>query len=205
MEPVGLAVGIAGLAGLFSVGLDILEIVDSYKDFAVDSRAIIAQFEADKLLHQKWGKCVGIYKDKLDENYHENLNDPQTFSSVEKILSSIKELDDSADTGVFTLQTTSRAEPKSSLGGALLPRVHTQSQKLQETTSKRKRIGWALRGKARFVAQVQQFGALVQRLHSLVPPDGIRGAGNVYNGPMGDDLGSLNGTYFPVSQLDRAD
>jgi hypothetical protein len=205
MEPVGLAVGIAGLAGLFRVGLDILEIVDSYKDIAVDSRAIIAQFEADKLLHQKWGKCVGIYKTKLDENYHENLNDPQTFSSVEKILSSIKELDDSADTAVLTLQTTSRAEPKSSLDGALLPRVHTQSQKLQETTSKRKRIGWALRGKARFVAQVQQFGALVQRLHSLVPPDGIRGAGNVYNGPMGDDLGSLNGTYFPVSQLDRAD
>ena len=41
MEIVGLGLGIAGLAGIFTSCLDVVERVDSYRDFGVDSRAII--------------------------------------------------------------------------------------------------------------------------------------------------------------------
>jgi hypothetical protein len=54
MEPISFTVGIVGLAGLFSVCLDVIDKVDSYKDFGVDSRAIIAQFDADRYLFTKW-------------------------------------------------------------------------------------------------------------------------------------------------------
>jgi hypothetical protein len=42
--------GIVGLAGLSSMGLDVIEKIPSYKDSDVDSRYIVAQSEADKRL-----------------------------------------------------------------------------------------------------------------------------------------------------------
>ena len=50
MEPISFTVGIVGLAGLFSVCLDVIDKVDSYKDYGVESRSILAQFDADKHL-----------------------------------------------------------------------------------------------------------------------------------------------------------
>lgn len=80
MDPFSLAAGIsgfAGLAGLFSTCLGVIERVDSYKDFGAESRSIIAQFEADKYLFAKWAQDVGIDKDNLKNNYH--LDNPETI------------------------------------------------------------------------------------------------------------------------------
>ncbi|KAH7144327.1 ankyrin-1, partial [Dactylonectria estremocensis] len=65
MEPVGLAVGIAGLAGLFSSCLEVVENVDSYRDFEHDSRSLAAQFDADRLRFQQWGRSIGIEEGQL--------------------------------------------------------------------------------------------------------------------------------------------
>jgi hypothetical protein len=92
MEPISFTVGIVGLAGLFNVCLDVIDKVDSYKDFGVDSRAIIAQFEADKHLFTKWAQDVGISKDKPKGNHHKHLDDPYTYLIVQKILSSVQEI-----------------------------------------------------------------------------------------------------------------
>jgi len=51
MEPIAFTIGV--VASLFSVCLDVIDKVDSYKDFGVKSRSIIAQFEADKYLFTK--------------------------------------------------------------------------------------------------------------------------------------------------------
>jgi hypothetical protein len=53
---------------------------------------MIARFEADKVLFQKWAQCVGICQQRLMEDHHKDLNDPQTASMVEKILPSIQEI-----------------------------------------------------------------------------------------------------------------
>jgi hypothetical protein len=53
MEPIEFAVGVVGLAGFFSVCLDVIDKVDSYKEFEVESHLIIAQFKADKHLFTK--------------------------------------------------------------------------------------------------------------------------------------------------------
>jgi Prion-inhibition and propagation len=105
MDPLSLTFGVAGivgLAGLYNTCLDVIDKVDSYKDFDVESRSIIAY----RLLFQKWGKNVGIDKPVLADKHHANLDDPQIVSSVEKILSSIQELDLSADNTRLTLQPT---------------------------------------------------------------------------------------------------
>jgi Prion-inhibition and propagation len=201
MDPLSLTFGIAGivgLAGLYNTCLDVIDKVDSYKEYGIESRSMIAQFEADKLLFQKWGKNVGIDKNVLLDKHHRNLDDPQTVSSIEKILSSIQELYLSADNARLTLQPILKPDQKSksSSGGTFLSGSHARYQMVQESTSKRKRVAWAFRNKAKFVAQVQQFGALVQRLQSLVPPDDMKGVTNMYNGPINDSLTSLNGMCF---------
>jgi hypothetical protein len=84
MDPFSVATGIAGFAGLaslFSTCLDVIERVDSYKDFGVESRCIIARFEADKHPFTKWAQDVGIYKDKPKNNYR--LDNPETILIVQ--------------------------------------------------------------------------------------------------------------------------
>ena len=201
MDPLSLTFGVAGilgLAGLYNTCLDIIDKVDSYKEYGIESRSIVAQFEADKFLFQKWGKNVGI--DKKDK-HHRNLDDPQTVSNVEKILSSIRELYLSADNIRLTLQPDLKPdqESKSSTGGT---GSHALYQRVQESTSKRKKVAWAFRNKAKFVAQVQQFGSLVQRLQSLVPADDMKGVTNICDNPMNDGLTSLNGMCFSPPSIE---
>lgn len=85
MEIAGLSIGIAGLAGIFSTCLDVVERIDS-------SCAIISQFEADKLLFQRWSKNVGVDGKDFRTNHHANLDDPATSKAIQKILISINEI-----------------------------------------------------------------------------------------------------------------
>ncbi|RYP82119.1 hypothetical protein DL770_005683 [Monosporascus sp. CRB-9-2] len=184
MEPVGLAVGIAGLAGLFSVCLDVIDKVDSYKDYGIDSRSITAQFEADKHLFKIWARDVGFEKGNLNNRHHDRLDSPDTRAIIEKLLASINEIFGKSESSVSNLTTQNQS--KIQRDNAIVP--------------KKDRIGWTLRGKQRFIAQVQQFGALVQKLYSLVPPDSLRDGVNANTGPERADRGSLNGEWFANSQ-----
>ncbi|RYP26210.1 hypothetical protein DL768_011775 [Monosporascus sp. mg162] len=184
MEPVGLAVGIAGLAGLFSVCLDVIDKVDSYRDYGIDSRAITAQFEADKHLFKIWARDVGFEKGNLNENHHDHLDSPDTRAVVEKLLASINEIFSKSESNVSNLT----------------PKSKNKIQRDDATVPNKDRIGWTLRGKQKFTAQVQQFGALVQKLYSLVPLYTLADGINANTGPECADRGSLNDEWFANSQ-----
>jgi hypothetical protein len=64
----------------------------SYKHYGVETQAIVAQLDADKLLLEQWGHQVGIREGKLEEAHHKSLDSPNIKFVVEKILSSIKKL-----------------------------------------------------------------------------------------------------------------
>lgn len=161
MEVTGLVVGLAGLAGLFSTCLDVVEKVDYYRDFGVDSRALIAQFDADRIRFRRWGHQVGI-KATQREHRHKALDDPIVSSAVEKILQSIKEIDADADSYSENGQAMSGPDGSRSYG-------RVQVERFRGETSRRSRISWALRGKSKFLNLVGSFAALVQRLYDLVP------------------------------------
>ncbi|KAH6676757.1 hypothetical protein B0J14DRAFT_360351 [Halenospora varia] len=202
MEPISFTVGIVGLAGLFSVCLDVIDKVDSYKDYGLESRSISAQFDADKHLFTKWAQDVGIDKNKLKDSHHGLLDNPETNLIIQKILSSIQEIFGKTEGTVSNLQPVVAAGPVSFPGGIHFLNTRTKSQNPEGAISKRGRIGWSLRSKAKLIYQVQQFGALVQRLHSLVPPDGLTGPVNANKGTIGNDLSSRNdrATWFSDSQ-----
>lgn len=155
MDIAGLGIGIAGLAGLFSASLDIIERVDYYKDFGVDLQVLTAQFEADQVLYRQWGLRVGLSGGPGGRRqYHTALDNPSVSSAVNKILQSIEHILGDTDDGLTNDDLTS--QPASS--------------KYQRVRSRRGKISWSLRGRNRFVASVQSFSNLVQRLYDLVPP-----------------------------------
>lgn len=181
MEPISFTVGVVGLAGLFGVCLDVIERVDSYKDFGADSRSIIAQFEADKHLFTKWAQDVGISADKQKGNLHKSLEDPKTCSIVQQILSAIQEIFSQTESTLSSLQPVVEAGPTSFPDGIRFSDMRQRPQNPQTSFSQRRRISWSLRNKAKFISQVQRFGALVQSLRSLVPPDGHVGDPSLLN------------------------
>jgi hypothetical protein len=60
MELVGLAVGVAGLVGLFNTCLDLLDKFDSWRGCGSNLRSLAAQFQAHKPRFENWGHAVGF-------------------------------------------------------------------------------------------------------------------------------------------------
>ncbi|KAI0804891.1 prion-inhibition and propagation-domain-containing protein [Xylaria sp. FL0064] len=204
MEPASLAVGIAGLIGIFSTCLDIVERWDSYKDFGAEFGSLIARFKADKIRFRQWGQRVGIDKSKHGDGYHKALDDPSIRPVVDEIFQSIKHFDD--DTGNFTsgLRPISGSVDTLAHSKTVLPRGRPQFEKYQGATSRKSRLGWALRSKTRFLALVESFDALVQKLYDLVPPDQSTVPGHIISEGRHSNLASLNGQtswHFDVQRM----
>lgn len=158
MEAAGLGIGIAGLAGLFSACLDIIEKVDSYKDFGFESDYLFARFDADRVRFRKWGENVGINQ---EEHHHSSLDDPAVRPAVDKILQSIRNIDGGTEDTIPTNNGMASMLPQS--------QKRMQFEIFQGETSRRHKFRWTLRGKARFITIVEAFDSLVQKLHDLVP------------------------------------
>ncbi|KAI9792435.1 MAG: hypothetical protein M1816_002319 [Peltula sp. TS41687] len=172
MEIAGLAVGIAGLAGLFSACMESIERIESYRNFGHDSRHINDRFDADKLLFQRWATEVGISGGKLQAVHHVDLDNAAVLSMVQRILSQY---------------------PRS------LQMNYTDRKRSEDQPSKRGKIVWALKGKAKFIAQVELFGNLVDKLYRLVPPHGPSKA-NVSNLTQTTIGNSLDDDWLAESQ-----
>lgn len=90
MDPTSFAIGIVGLAGLFTTCLDILDKFDSWKECENESQALMAQFEAHKIRLEAWGQSVGIKDGTLSTQHDRLLDDPRVSGTVNKLLSAIK-------------------------------------------------------------------------------------------------------------------
>ncbi|KAJ2997896.1 hypothetical protein NUW58_g504 [Xylaria curta] len=169
MEVASLSIGIAGLAGLFSTCLDMVGRWDSYKDFVLESGSIKARFVADRVRFRQWGERVGLDQGKFKDDHHQTLDDPVVRSAVHLILHNIARIDDDVknlSSYLGDLSHLSSSLPESSLA---LPSSHTLFEKL--APPRKKRIGWAMRGKTRTLVLVGSFETLVQKLYNLVPPE----------------------------------
>jgi hypothetical protein len=134
----------------------------------------------------------------LNDTQHEDLENPETRAIVENMLSSILEIFGKTESVVSKMQHISEADPKLSQENALFSHGSVLNQQFQLPVSRANRMKWALTRKAKFIEQVRQFGSLVQRLHSLVPPHTTRRAVNV---KLGTGLGfsnSSNGIYLDM-------
>ncbi|KAF2182976.1 hypothetical protein K469DRAFT_584627 [Zopfia rhizophila CBS 207.26] len=146
MEAVGLAVGIPSL---LSACMDVLERIEAYKEFGVESRHAVAQFEADKLRLKKWANGVGISDGKWKEIHDPRLKNYDLEVAVKRILNCACEIFDAAE------RTREKAK---------------NNNKAPLPTSIRGGLGWAFRRRGKFKNQVEMFRGVVDTLYNLVPP-----------------------------------
>ena len=171
MEVAGLAVGVAGLVGLFSVCRDAIEHIDTYQSFGLESRSIKVRFELSKQIFRRWADDVGITDIEMSESsHHPYLDNPEIASVVRETLVSIGEIFHVTVNSSLALRlglTDNNLLSSMSDLGILSkePRHHKSSQ----VSSKRDKIAWMLGGKNNFVKQVDAFGDLVEKLCTLIP------------------------------------
>ncbi|RKL29226.1 hypothetical protein BFJ72_g12135 [Fusarium proliferatum] len=155
MEVTGLAVGVVGLAGLFSVCLDSLSRFQSYRESNSETHILDTRFRAARTRFEQWGVNVGISNGRLQPHHHRGLDNKETAHLIESILQIIaKTICDES-----ILQRTRAGPP-------------LQSGQFGELSQSRgKRLKWALGGKESRNEQVDIFEKLVQQLCNLLPPE----------------------------------
>ncbi|KAF5027063.1 hypothetical protein F66182_832 [Fusarium sp. NRRL 66182] len=162
MEPVGLAVGVVGLAGLFSSCLEAVEKIDSYRHAGRESRFLDAQLKAEQYRFKYWGEAVGINNCTLSEKHHPALDDADVSSAVEDLLSSVREfcaaLEDPMNTPAGSGEDPPSIKPP-------------QSRLRGPMQSRWRKTVWTLHGKTKQTNNVQYFSSLVHTLYSVVSPD----------------------------------
>ena len=167
MEAVGLAVGIPGL---FSACMDTLERIEAYKDFGIESRQLVAQFEAEKLRLKKWAIGVGISDGKWTDTFDPRLKDHDVELVVKRILSSACEIFDAAERTRSRLRVGAEETDKPFPD---IPGFSFETSKNKEKASTpisiRGGLGWAFKRRGKFTHQVDQLRQLIDLLYSLVP------------------------------------
>lgn len=158
MEPVGLGIGVIGLAGLFTACLDAIDRAKAYKSYAFDSEALRVQFDGHKLRLEEWGRNVGLTRGQLEHGHHGRLDDSDTRKLVEDILNIIRKVIEDGGGTSSSLSARKTAE---------LDAVSSPERPLGST---RQKLSWALGGKGNRANQIALLGALLDQLHNLVPP-----------------------------------
>lgn len=189
MDPVGLAVGIIGLAGLFSTCLDLAKKIGDYKHFKNDEHALATQFVSYRLRFEKWGKALGLDQaaSNLSEDRHEALTDAETLEAVRKILDIIRDI--LSDQKGSSSQNPANPAVNPS---RLLARSLTEPFRIIPG-SRREKLVWALKRKGKLEEQVDLFGKLVQHLNHLVPIESITRTATTVD---------VNQTPDPTAQID---
>ncbi|KAK2005285.1 hypothetical protein LZ32DRAFT_664471 [Colletotrichum eremochloae] len=140
MEPVGLAVGVVGLAGLFSSCLEAVAKFDSYKNSGRDSRSLATSFDVHKHRFEQWGRAVGIEKGKLSDTHHPALDDEKTLALVYKLLANIQDFCSVEDDVLYQQPTPANSK---TLKDGFLSTRQGQRRHGVLTDSKRQKVAWA--------------------------------------------------------------
>lgn len=178
MEAAGFAIGVAGLAGLFSSCIEAVGRAQSYRSFASDSKALDLQFTATKVRLESWGRAVGFPTLEggtaaAPGQHHPAFDDEQIQKATVEIFGFVQAICESTAPAAGTTLLQRRGtglDASSSSQPADRPRDGT-----------RRKLAWAMGGKLRRTEQVELFKELVQTLYNLVPPDEYEGGAPVAN------------------------
>lgn len=164
MDPASFGLTIVGLAGLFSTCMDIVDKVDSYRGAGVEALELKAQFDADKLLLQRWAERVGFSRDgnvwNLQDQHHPSLDNAETATTVRTHLGMIADICKKADAPSFFLNKLSDGMANGS---------GKSSGRLSKVAAK---LLWSMKGKDRSTVRVRLFHIFVANLEALIPGDG---------------------------------
>lgn len=118
--------------------------------------------EGQKLRLKRWGHAVGFDHGVVSEKHHSALDDPKMLAGIRGNLLEIRNICSNVDATLpNNLENHSPAQPRANL----------------PLESRRVKLKWALRDKAKVTEKVQMLSTLVQNLHDLVPLGDARAEG----------------------------
>ncbi|KAF8252075.1 hypothetical protein K440DRAFT_636251 [Wilcoxina mikolae CBS 423.85] len=171
VDPVGLTLGLASLASLFTTCLDVLDRISSAKSFGSDFTSFVTKVKTQRLRLSRWGHIV---------QQHELLKDPEVHEAVCELLAwAVYHFEDSE--GLMKqhrgLPTIGLHSGRSRSLGVVRPQVlmsdnpRARARRLQKEASVLDKMKWAFSGKGKSEKVLQELRWFVDTLHELVPID----------------------------------
>ena len=184
MEPVGFAIGVVGLAGLFSTCMECFDYIQLGRAFGSDYGKCLLRLDAAKVRFSRWGEATGIVPTTQAAGQLQ-LSD-QEYRLAESLLRQIHDLFDDSQSACARYQKHARLS--SSTSDALVvyddqQDLNSQDLKLhshlraialrrQKSTSLDKKARWALYEKKKFDNIISEIAEFADRLVNLFPPSG---------------------------------
>jgi hypothetical protein len=171
MEPVGLAVGIAGLAGLFTTCLECFNIVQQGRYFGHDYWILEAKYANQRLRLQTWGRACGLADangcEDLPWDDHVRLAVETTLQRMAALLQDYKTLQ--SRYGLSVVEPGSSRSAASAILGTIASKLQLRTSSLiraqigavspwpssSARPSLPKAIRWAVQDKQKFADLVQ--------------------------------------------------
>lgn len=88
MEPIGLAIGIVSLVGIFKECVDLFSLISATNSLGSDFEILNAKLDVEKTLLLQWAQRVKL----LQQGYDERLNQQRTATAVSATLSALRSL-----------------------------------------------------------------------------------------------------------------
>jgi hypothetical protein len=178
MEPLGLAIGVAGLVPLFSVCVQLFDIIDSGKTYGQDYEILIAKVEVERVRLFLWGESVGLFgqdvnilESDLQSQFDQRLEDRRVCSAVSDVLECMKRVFEDTDAlkRRYGLQQSASApaiqqsEGRNALKAVFkrtYEKFHSAAKANQQNASFKSTAKWAIVDKKRFqqlIADLRDF------------------------------------------------
>jgi hypothetical protein len=188
MDPLGLAIGIAGLVPLFSVCVQLFDIIDSGQTYGQDYEILIAKVEVERVRLFLWGESVGLSGQDVNilesdsrSGLDQRLDDRRVCSAVSDVLECMKRVFEDTDAlkRRYGLQQSASAPAiQQSEGGrnalkAVFKRTyekfHSAAKANQQNASLKSTAKWAIVDKKHFRQLIADLRDFNDSLSALFP------------------------------------
>lgn len=168
VDPVGVVLGVAGLAGLFSTCVQCFELVHLGRAYAKNFEILQAKFEAQKVRFLIWGQAVGVTE---GSSYDTRLDLPEIRPTVIKLLNCVRLLfsDGQELNRRYGLFPDPGGSPTNNriIFRETYRRFHARISKAQSDASFLTTARWAIGDKTKFVSLVQDVKDLIDSLEDI--------------------------------------
>ncbi|KAF8540113.1 prion-inhibition and propagation-domain-containing protein [Trichophaea hybrida] len=171
VDPIGLTLGLASLASLFTTCLDVLGRISEAKSYGLDHELFVTKVKTERLRFFRWGQIV---------QQHGLLQDPKMRETVCELLAwAVYHFEDSE--GLMKPRRGPRTRDllfgRSRALGFAGPQVlisnnpRARARKLQREASVFDKMRWTFSGKGKSEKVLQELRWFVDTFHDLVPID----------------------------------
>ncbi|KAF8252068.1 hypothetical protein K440DRAFT_636246 [Wilcoxina mikolae CBS 423.85] len=189
VDPIGLAFGLAGLPGLFTACLDILDRVSDARSYGEDYHIFVAKLKTERLRFLLWGRGAGLAEGGIP---HELLQDPVVREGVCEVMQWVIHCFENSEMvrvrpgggrirALLGRRNVVGMVKQAQVGNLALGRTRERGQntsldrpreravKLQKEASLLMKTKWTLSGKRKAEKMIQQLGWFIDGLYSILP------------------------------------